>query len=166
MKKDLHASFDKTSFKISKLLIEISAVATIIWPIVVTAYIILRSMSFSLLFVEEFTEYWLVLVTFFSLAYTLREKKHIGVDILINYLPLKIRKVIGLITDFLSFLAVIYLFSKSLQWAIDGFLIKSRSYYPSNIILWPIYVFIPLGLIVFEFELLNAIIYKIKSLNK
>lgn len=153
---------DKISLGISKSLINISAIAVVIWPIIMVIYIVLRNLGTTWLFVEEFTEYWLVMTVYFSIAYTLRKKGHICVDMLINYLPLKSKKVTKSITEILSLYVVIYLIIMSIDWTIYGFLNNAKSSFTSNIILWPVYLFIPVGLVSFGLELL---INLLKNIN-
>ena len=145
---------DKISLGISKSLINVSSITIIIWPIIMVIYVVLRYFGAAWLFVEEFTGYWLIMIIYFSIAYTLRKEGHICVDIIINYLPLKSKKVIKSITEFISLCIVIYLIIMSIDWTIYGFLSNARSSFSSNIVLWPVYLFIPVGLFAVGLELL------------
>jgi len=152
--KNIFILLDKILLRISKSLINISSIAVVIWPIIMVIYIVLRHFGTTWLFIEEFTEYWLVMIVYFSLAYTFRKKGHICVEILVNYFPQKTKKTIKLITELISLCIVVYLIIMSMDWTIYGFLNNARSSFTSNIVLWPVYLFIPIGLFVFGLELL------------
>ena len=156
--KSLLISLDRVALEFSKLLASISSIAIIIWPIIMLFYVIFRNLGYTWLFVEEFTEYWLVGIVYFSLAYTLRVKGHINVDILTNYLSNRSKKILEIITDILSLFVVVFLTTISFDWVKYGFLYNARSSYPSRLILWPFYLFVPIGLISLFFELLNNIL--------
>jgi len=155
---------DKISDKISNWLANISMISVIIWPVIMVVYVILRSFNICWLFVEEFTEYWLLMIVFFSLTYTLKTKSHIKVDIVVKYLPQKARKILEIITMILSFLVILYLLNSSINFLKCGIEYKTHSSFPSHALLWPIYSIIPIGLISLGLEMFVEICYKSKEL--
>ncbi len=146
---------DIVLLKLSKLLINIASICLLIWPFIVVLYVILRYFNIAnWLFVEEFTEYSLVIFTYFSLAFALREDAHIRIDTIVMHTPENIQKVLNLIINAISFIICGFLFAKSLTWLKDGYIMGSRSHYPSSIILWPIYLIVSIGMIVLTLEFL------------
>ena len=155
---------NKMSDKVSNCLTNISMISIIIWPIIMTVYIILRRLNICWLFVEEFTEYWLVLVVFFGLTYTLKTKSHINIDIVVKCLPQRIRKTLEIITMSLSFLVVMFLLNSSIDYVKYGIECKVYSSYQSHILLWPVYAIIPIGFLSFGLEMFIGIYNKFKEL--
>jgi len=154
----------KISDGISNWLTNISMISVIIWPIIVFVYVILRSFNICWLFVEEFTKYWLVLIVFFSLTYTLKTKSHISVDIVVKYLPQKVRKILEIVTMILSFLVVLYSLDSSINFLKSAIKYKIYSCFPSHVVLWPIYSVVPIGFISLGLEMFIEIYYKSKEL--
>jgi len=155
---------EKMSLKICKSLTNLSSIAMFIWPLVIVIYIILRYLGIAWVFVEEFTEYWLILIVFFPLGYALKTKSHLSIDIAVKHLPQKIRKILGLITTSLSFLVVINLLKSSMGLVKYGIEHKVCSTYPSHLLLGPIYSIIPIGLFSLGLEIFLEIYYKLKEL--
>jgi len=155
----------KISDRISNRLMNICIPSFIIWPIIMTLYLSLRSVGIVWLFVEEFTEYWLVLIISFSLAYTLKTKSHIVVDLVTRRLPERIRRILEIFVMFLSLLTIIYLFNSSLNFLIYGIEKGTTSSNPSHMLLWPVYLLFPLGFFSFSLEMFIEIYYKLKELS-
>jgi len=157
---------EKISNKISFLLFDIAVFSTIIWPFIMVTYIVLRYLGISWLFVEEYTEYWLVLIIFFSISYILKTKGHIYVDIVVGKLPNKYRNVIELITMCLTLFVSLYLLNHSIQFTNYAFNIGVKSSYSSRTLLWPMYAFVPIGLVSFTLEIIVQLYQKIKYFLK
>lgn len=138
---------------VSNGLASICAVTLVVWVFLFGAFIFGRAVfDTSWQFVEEFTEYWLVMICFFPLAYTLRTQGHIKIDILIKRLPDKIRNIVGIITGFLALAILCYLFWYATDWVVYGIKVEVRSRFLSNVILWPFFLLIPIGLFFFILE--------------
>jgi len=120
--------------------ITVRAVANVGWP-----------------FVEEFTHYWLVLVGSFALAYTLRNGEHIKVRTITQLLPKRVRSILAVIASLLAVAIVAYLTQKGGIWFWQGLETGVRSVYPSHVILWPVYLLVPVGLIFLGLELLREL---------
>lgn len=156
---------EKISNTISFILFDIAIFSIIAWPFVMVIYVILRYVGISWLFVEEFTEYWLVIIVFFSLTYTFKTGGHIIIDFIIDKLPNNYRRTIGLITDFLTLFVLLYLLNKGLSFARYGFFSQVKSL-SNQILLWPFYALIPIGLTSFSFELIIKLYREIKYFLK
>ncbi|MBA7530119.1 hypothetical protein ES705_22322 [subsurface metagenome] len=139
--------FDKVTGIISIGLISPAAVALVAWVPVLTVCVIARAFfDVSWMFLEEFTAYLIVLFTFFALSYTLRTEGHIRIDAVTRMLPKGVRNILGLVTTLLSLVIVCYLMQKGIEWFWFGVEAGVHSLFPSNLLLWPVYLFIPIGL--------------------
>ncbi|GAJ04324.1 unnamed protein product, partial [marine sediment metagenome] len=135
-----------------------SAILLVLWVLVFTVYVIGRLFGLAWGFVEEFTGYWLVFITYVPLAYALMNNAHIKTDIITNRLPKKARNILEVCTGYISLVIVCYFLARSIEWLING--MKYDLYSPSrlHILLWPIYSFIPIGLALFALALIIKII--------
>ena len=146
---------DKVVYITSIIFIAPCAVLLVAWVFMFGAFIISRTIfNTNWLFVEEYTEYWLVLIVFFSLLYTLRKGGHINVDTVVKLLSKKTRNILALITAFLSLVLVCYLTSKGVAWFQYGLAEGVRSLTPLNTLVWPVYLLIPIGLAALSLGLL------------
>jgi len=155
-------TLDSISEKLSNILHYIAVIAMVFWPFVMVIYVILRYFGINWLFVEEYTRYWQVLIVFFALAYTLRKNKHIKVNLLVDTLPQKTKEVIKLIVLFLIFFTISYLINKSLDFTKYGIMSQVKST-TTQLIIWPIYLLIPIGLISFNLEVFLQIIKGLRA---
>jgi len=137
---------EKISKQTSSILLSISAFAMIIWPLIIIFYVVLRSLGIGWLFVEEFTEYWLLMIMFFSFSYTYKSKGNISVDVMVRNLSVQNKNKLYLITKMLTSFVFVYFLFKSFSWVKFAFYSHMKSQYPSQILLWPIYCIIPIGL--------------------
>jgi len=153
---------EKISNGLSSVLFNIAKFAMVVWPFVMVTYVILRYFGINWLFVEEYTAYWQILIVFFSLTYVLKLGKHVSIEIFINKLPEKVRRVIQLITLFLTFFVTLYLLDKSIAFVRFGILSLTRSF-TTNLILWPIYLLVPIGLGSMSLELFIQLYKKINT---
>ena len=127
----------------------VCAVITIAWVFVIVAYIVSRLFNLGWMFVEEFTGYWLVLVAYIPLAYALMTDTHIKIEIITGQLPDKPRSILLVCTDVIALVLSSYLLGRSIEWLIHGIEYGTRSSAALNIVLWPIYLLIPIGLTLF-----------------
>jgi len=150
--------FDKVTGIISIGLISPATVVLVAWVPLMTVCIIARAFfDVSWMFLEEFTAYLMVLVTFFALSYTLRSEGHISIDVVTRLLPKGVRDILGVVTDLLSLAIVCYLMQKGVTWFWFGVESGVRSMFPSNLLLWPVYLFIPIGLAALGLALLHQL---------
>lgn len=150
--------FDKATGIISTGLISPATVALVAWVPLMTVCIIARAFfNVSWMFLEEFTAYLMVLVTFFALSYTLRSEGHISIDVVTRLLPKGVRGILGVATDLFSLAVVCYLIQKGAMWFWFGVETGVRSMFPSNLLLWPVYLFIPIGLAALGLALLHQL---------
>lgn len=146
---------DKISAITSSSLISLAVVALVVWAMVIVVYILGRSIfNVGWLFIDEFTIYWVVLVSFFAFPYSVRKGAHIKVDILVKQLPQRVQRILAAGTMLLSLIVVIYLAQKGTYWFLQALETGKSSQYVGNVPLWPVYLFIPIGLAVMGLAIL------------
>jgi len=149
---------DKVSNTTSKILIAPCVIALVAWVLVVGVYITGRAIfDIGWQFVEEFTAYWLVLVATFAMAYTLRTGGHITIDIVTRLLPKRVGRIMAVIVGLIALVLVAYLIQKGATWFWYGLEQGVRSRYPSHVVLWPVYLLVPIGLAALGLELLRVL---------
>jgi len=159
-KEDNNEALGRIECKIEKLMNIISLVSVapcviilIAWVFLITVYVIGRKFfNFQWIFVEEFTGYIMVFITYFSQAYVLRVGGHIKTGLVFSRLTKTMQSKLELITSFLAFILIIYLVWRSTQWFSYGFDHKLLSS-TLHLILWPSYLSVTIGLSLFAFEL-------------
>jgi len=144
--KKIFISLESVLSSIYSVILKIDIVLMIVWPIVIFVYVVLRYIGVVWLFVEEYTLYWLVIISFTTFAYALRVGKHVQVDIFIKKFPEKIRKLLEIIADFIMIFITIYFLHRSWRWFLYGFKLKLVSTYMSCTMLWPFYLIVVIGL--------------------
>ena len=146
--------FDKLFRGITKLnifnetLAEIGAVILaiiVIWGVMLT-YVFGKSDIFSV----EISEYLLVLICFFSIAFVQKEDKHVQVDIVTEKLSLKKRQILEIFTSFLCLIFCIIVGWKATTVSIMNF---KRDFYSTSLISFPMWI--PYMIISYGFTMLT-----------
>jgi len=150
--------FDKLFRGITKLnifnetLAEIGAVVLaiiVIWGVMLT-YVFGKSDIFSV----EISEYLLVLICFFSIAFVQKEDKHVKVDIVTEKFSLKKRQILEIFTSFLCLIFCIIVGWKAATVSIMNF---QRNFYSTSLISFPMwipYIIISYGFVMLTLQFL------------
>ena len=150
--------FNKVTDIASRALLAPCVVLLVAWVFLIGSYVFGRAIfNVNWLFVEEFTEYWLIMLAFFCLAYTLRTGGHITIDIVTRLLSKRVRSILVVITGLLALGFACYLLQAGVGWFWEAWVGGKRSWYPSSVLLWPYYLFVPVGLAVFSLALLHEL---------
>jgi len=125
----------------------------VVWIILIAVYVVGR-LFFQMrwLFVPEFTEYWMVCVVFLSVAYTLRSRGHINIDIVLRRFSKRVIIILEAITAFLSLLITCFLVERGIDWFLYAFSSHMYSMGPMHTLLWPIFIIVPIGLAMLALE--------------
>ena len=123
------------------------AIALVAWVFLITAYILGRALfNVPWLFVEEFTEFWLIVIGYFAIAYALMWGRHVAVDFVTTWLPDRVRRGLRVATSLLALPIVMYLIWRAIEWFIKGYqrgiVTSSRLQIP----FWPFYLVVVIGL--------------------
>ena len=121
----------------------------------VTVDVILRYVFNSpTVWVVETSTYLLVVMTSLGLAYTLREKGHVRVDIVVNRFPKKFRNWMMVISSICFFILTVFLFRMTLDGFLETLDYGTTSRTGLDIILAPFQAVMPVGLLVTCFLLM------------
>ena len=148
---------DKVADITSRVLLVPCVVLLVAWVFLIGAYVIGRYFGLVWQFVEEFTEYWLIMLAFFCLAYTLRTGGHITIDVVTRFLSKRVRSILAVITGLLALGIACYLVQAGADWFWMAWETGKRSEYPTRMPVWPYYLFVPVGLAVLCLALLHEL---------
>lgn len=157
--------FDKVVHAIATALASVSVVVLMAFTLLISVYSIGRAtVNIRWLFVEEFTGYALVLLTFFALAYTLRHEGHVTIDFVVRRFPERVQSILKVVTDCLALVLVAYLTWRGTGWFWYGVVAEVRSGHPSGVLMWPYYLVVPMGMAVFSLALLHRVYHGVIGL--
>lgn len=144
----------KTVRIISLALAAPCAIALVAWVILITAYVLGRAIfNVPWLFVEEVTEFWLVVIGYFSFTYALSTGRHVIVDFVTTSLPARIRRGLRVFTSFLAVPIAIYLTCRAIEWFVKGVERQIVTASSMQTPFWPFYLTVVIGLAVFSLAL-------------
>jgi TRAP-type C4-dicarboxylate transport system permease small subunit len=142
----------------------ISIAAVFILPLIVLFNIAMRSLPVptSFLFVEEFSAYLLIAITFLGAGYTLRKEKHISVTLLTEKLPERIQMWWHVSIASICLIVVVFLQYHAISFFLAALFSGERS---DTIIATPLWI--PRLLLVpgYLFVILELIVYLIKKIH-
>lgn len=115
---------------------------------------------------EEYGAYMLVAITCMGLAYTWKEKTHVRIEVLVDKLPLRARRVLRLVTLILAFLFTLFMIPAAYQLVSFSFMFGTRSGgWLRTPIAWP-QITILIGALLLFFQLIVEIIKAFKALHE
>jgi TRAP-type C4-dicarboxylate transport system permease small subunit len=125
----------------------IAAAAVLAMTLLVTVDVLIRFLfGGSTRMAVEFSAYLLVVIVFFGLAYTQREKGHISIDFFIAMMPAGLRRIADLTGLLIFLLLAIYLGHRTWGAMMTSYRFGSTSRTGVDVILWPFQAVIPAGL--------------------
>lgn len=150
---------EKIIDRVSGIAIAPCAVALAVWVFVFVIYVVGRHFfNMVWLFVEEYTGYWVVFLGYFGLAYALKTGAHIRSDIVTSRLPKKVSNILSIVTGLLALPLVGYLTWRSIGWLAYGIEHGAHAVSTLHTLLWPFYLFVPIGLSLFALVLLLKLV--------
>ncbi len=141
-----------------------AAVSLVAWVLLITAYIVSRRFGQGWMFVEEYTGYWLVFISFMSFADCLLTEGHIQVDTVTKLLPQRIRELLQVCSESIGLVILFYLVVRSTQWFIEAAQFGLRSGSSTNTLVWPTTLAVPIGLLLLALALIVKLSDSIKGL--
>lgn len=129
----------------------IGAISLIVMVVMITINVFVRNMmGWAFLFVEEYSGYSLVLITYFGLALAFTAGKHIKMDMVITHIKnRRLKECFDVFTTLTCLGVVIYLIVKMTNYTLSSFEYHTRADWYSESILWPFHCIIPIGLTMF-----------------
>ena len=116
-------------------------------------------------FGEEYTAYILVMLTFFPLAYTMRKKGHICIELIVDRLSVKTRRWVVIVTTIISLIVVSIMIVYGLELAIKSYQHNVRATTVMMTPLWIPQMFVVVGLIIFDLQILLYLISRSRKLK-
>jgi C4-dicarboxylate transporter DctQ subunit len=141
-----------------------AAVSLVAWVLVITVYVIGRRFGQGWMFVEEYTGYWLVFISFMALADCLLTDGHIQIDTVTRLLSKRVRDLLQVCSESIGLVIVVYLIVRSAQWFIEAVQFGLRSGSSTNTLVWPTTLAVPIGLLLLGLALIVKLRNSIKSL--
>jgi TRAP-type C4-dicarboxylate transport system permease small subunit len=133
----------------------------------VTADVILRRVfNAPIIFADEVAGYLLVLVTMMGVGYTLQEDGHIQVNMLYDQLPARKKAFmkVGLCGIGIFYTGVLLVLTTQLTW--ESYQAKTFAPTPSQILLFPFQIFIPIGCALFLFQMILDMIQSVVFISR
>jgi len=132
----------------------IAGFALLVMTLIITMDVVLRYAFTPTKWVHEFSTYLMVVVVFLGLAYALKEDAHIKVDFLVVRLPRRIQDWMKVIHSILFLVFAIVLCYFNWHLFTQSFALKTRSFTSVDVIVWPVQLFMPVGLAILSLLLI------------
>jgi TRAP-type C4-dicarboxylate transport system permease small subunit len=122
--------------------------------LIILLQIVMRLMRMSLSWHEELARYFYVWSVFLSLAYTIRTKTNLRVELLVNFLPRKLQKGVEVLLQLInaSFFAILFYFSISVVLMIKG---SNQTSPAMEIPMYLVYLIVPTSFFLAAFRALQ-----------
>jgi len=117
-------------------------------------------------FGEEYTAYMLVAITFFPLAYTMRKKGHIRIELALARLPARVRHWVIIAYTVTAIIVVAIMTYYGLELAVKSFKSNIKAVTVVQTPLWIPQMFIVVGLVVFGLQLVLYLISRFRWLRE
>jgi TRAP-type C4-dicarboxylate transport system permease small subunit len=145
----------------------IAGYSILVMTVMVTADVIARVLfNAPSKFAVEFTAYLMVISVSFGIGYTFKEEAHIAVDLLALKLPRYARKWLQATATVLSLVFIAILFWLTWQQLMVSLRLHTLSGTPMDVPVWPVQLFIPLGLFLTGLLLLFNLFDSLHSLSQ
>jgi len=157
-------ALDRVSCFISKISFSISCLLIVALVVLIFAYIINRTFIGQVwLFVEEWSGFALIPITYFGLGYTVRKDKGLYVDLITDKLSPRVQDFLEVIFAIFSFFIIITMLSMSIEWL--GYVLEraAKSRGPMRTPLWIFSVTIVSGLFVYTIDMFFYFLYRLFS---
>lgn len=92
------------------------SVAMLAMCIVVFVAVVLRFMNVAWSISDELARYLMIWCIYIGVIAATREKAHVGVEVLVGFLPKKVQNVLKVITDFVTLATFVWLFYLTVSW--------------------------------------------------
>jgi len=124
----------------------VAVVLLVVWPFVFTTSVVARAyFHISTPYLEEYTGYWTLIITCLALAYTLRKEGHIRVTAVVEYLSQRVRDRLEIFVAFVALIAAGSFTAYSINLLIFAIERGVRCIYGTYTLLWPVYLWVPIG---------------------
>lgn len=142
------------------LVILMSTMTIVIFVQVIARYVLGNSLSWS----EESARYMFVWLTYLSIPFAARQRKHVKIEAALYMFPKKVRPVIIIIGDIISFLFALFIVYTGWTMTQKQIMLKQTS--PAILLpMWIIYIAPCIGFLLFSIRQVQTIFLRIKNLK-
>jgi len=131
--------------------------------LIITMDVVLRYAFTPTRWVHEFSTYLMVVLVFLGLAYALKEDAHIKVDFLVVRLPRLVQDWMKVFNSLLFLFFTIILFYFNWHLFAESFALKTTSFTSVDVTIWPVQLFMPVGLAILGLLLICNIYAETKA---
>ena len=143
----------------------LAAAAISVMVLMITADVISRYVFlYSLRNTNEISGYLLVILVFMGAAYAHRQDAHMKVDILVKYLPIRVRQWLAVAIEVLALLFVgLVLVWLAARFPIQSYEVGARAHSSLRTPLWIPEVFVPVASAIFLIEIVRRLVIDIRK---
>jgi len=149
----IKATLNKLEFTSSKVLDGIlkvlgygGGVVLILWIFVFVGTVAARAFFHATpVYLEEYTEYFVVFIAATGLAYALRKGAHIRVSIAVERLPQRVRDIIEIFVALIALIVSCVLTAHGIKLVLFAISENVRYLGATQALLWPVYLCLPIG---------------------
>ncbi len=148
------AKIDKVLAFVSGIGLAMAVIAILVMTLAITANVTARTIAdVASIYVEEYSGYLFVILAYLGFTATLRSDRHITVDVAVRRLSRRMRQYVELVATFVSLVCLCYLLAKSVEYVAFSLEMGVRSYWISRSLMWPLQMFVPIGLLMFLLQM-------------
>jgi TRAP-type C4-dicarboxylate transport system permease small subunit len=131
--------------------------------LMVTITAIMRKVGLSTAFAHEISGYCLVAIIFLGTAYTLRVGRHIEISAVTGRLKPRVRQWLRVATSTFGLAFIGWLFWFTLRFALRSYDFGSVSMTELRVLLWPLQMLLPVGLVLLGLAVILEIVKTIRG---
>lgn len=130
--------------------------------LIILLQIVMRLLKTSLPWPEELARYLYVWSVFLSLAYTIRTRTNLRVDLVINFFPAKLQGIMEILLQFVNGAFFFTLFYHSLK-VVSAVKMSSQTSPALEIPMYLVYLIVPAGFLLAAFRAVQQIYFRMKA---
>ncbi len=153
--------------RLSRWSVAVGGLALAVMIVLITAQVVSRRfLDAPMVVADELSGYLLVITTFSALGYAHQRDDHIQVTLLIDRLSHRTRAFLRIAWCLVSLPFLALLVWRTSVLTFDSYVSGSFSVSATNVILWPIQIFVPLGLTVFLMQMAATLLTAIDAVRE
>ncbi|MBI2868409.1 MAG: TRAP transporter small permease [Chloroflexi bacterium] len=153
---------DRVVGMLGRLLAVISLALLAAMVLIITVYVVLRKFTeIRIYFVEEWTGFFVVMITYFAATYALTTRGHIIVETVVQHFPPKARRLLELVVGVVGTFIISFMLQRSLSFFLYQIENNIRSWSVMRTPMWIPTIFVPIGLTVFLLGMIGFVMQKV-----
>ncbi len=154
---------DRVISKINQLLSGLSGWLMIGMMLLLVGDVVFRALGASISGLAELSVFVMIIVIYFGLARCEEHGEHVNLELVTNLLPNKAKKAMHYLAQILAILTIALIFYSVLQNALDSYQSHESLEGTLELPIWPIKVFMVLGLGFFLLQSVSQLLYSLKQ---